>query len=94
MDKAAELEIRALKTFDPCVSGHKHAAKGRRNKTSHYRGVWKNKAGRYIAQIKDPGTKWSTHLGTFENEHDAALAYNIAALSIYGSDAFQNEIGS
>lgn len=59
-------------------------------KTSKYVGVSKNKHDRWAAYITYMSK--SRNLGSFEFEVDAAIAYNNAALEIYGPDAHINEI--
>jgi hypothetical protein len=59
--------------------------------TSTYRGVcWYDKRGKWTSQITANRKKY--HLGYFENEHDAARAYNIKALELFGEFANLNEI--
>jgi hypothetical protein len=59
--------------------------------SSRYKGVyWKKDCGRWRAQIGVHGK--SIHLGYFQNEIDAALAYNEAALDRFGEFALLNEI--
>lgn len=63
----------------------------RRNETypGKFRGVL-NRNGRYLARIKAHGTVHS--LGTFANEADAAAAYNVKALELFGEFARINEL--
>jgi hypothetical protein len=60
-----------------------------KNNTSGYKGV-RIKNNKYAAYIVVK--KKQFHLGTFENETDAAKAYNIAAAKYFGSFAKLNEI--
>jgi len=63
-----------------------------RQGTSRYKGVfWSDSAGKWCAQIKQPK---STHLGVFRDEVDAAIAYDIAALSAWGEFAHTNFLRS
>ncbi|MGG1659525.1 HNH endonuclease [Brevibacillus sp. NRS-1366] len=58
-------------------------------KTSKYRGVSLNNAtGRYLAQCWDG--KKNIRIGEFENEEDAAIAYDIKAYEIKGNKAKLN----
>jgi hypothetical protein len=58
---------------------------------SQYRGVsWCKKMRRWIATIRRDGT--TKHLGLFLTDHDAARAYNAAALSLHGAFAVFNSI--
>lgn len=61
--------------------------KKRSNRSSKYKGVH-FRAGRWLAQIQVAGKK--KHLGTFEEEADAALAYNFAATELFGPFARLN----
>jgi len=58
--------------------------------TSKYRGVGLKKNGRWYASIKLEGVK--KHIGYFDTENAAALAYNIEATKLFGSFALLNEI--
>ena len=58
---------------------------------SHYRGVFKPKSTpRWAARIKKD--KQATHLGMFDTQEEAALAYNAKALELFGEDAQINDI--
>jgi len=60
-------------------------------KTSVYKGVYFNKqAGKWRAQIKLNNKL--KHLGLFTNEIDAAIAYNNAAIEMFGEFALLNVI--
>ena len=75
-----------------CASSQNRAnARSRSNTSSKHKGVTWVKANRkWKAQIGINGTK--RHLGYFEDEEDAALAYNRTALSFYGEFARPNII--
>ena len=60
------------------------------NAYSKYRGVSKGNKGMYRATLTFKGKRY--YLGTYENEIDAARAYNKAALAIIGDYALLNEI--
>jgi len=66
--------------------------KGKRSdNTSGYKGVtWEKRANAWRARIKASGVYKS--LGYFKNKHDAARAYNKAALKYFGEFAVLNEI--
>lgn len=59
---------------------------GKRRGSSQYRGVcWIPKRGKWLACITIDGR--SVKLGKFDDERDAALAYDMAALAHYGEGA-------
>lgn len=62
------------------------------NTSSKYKGVsWASKNNKWCARIGLDGVY--KNLGYFEDEDDAARAYNAKALEFYGASAFQNVIG-
>lgn len=61
---------------------------GDENGLCSFRGVRQRKWGRWVAEIKHPGSRvW---LGTFDTSVEAALAYDAAALKMYGPSATLN----
>ncbi|KAK8946410.1 Ethylene-responsive transcription factor ERF086 [Platanthera zijinensis] len=66
--------------------------RGRRRpaEPGRFLGVRKRPWGRYAAEIRDPTTKERHWLGTFNTAHEAALAYDRAALSMKGIQSRTN----
>ena len=56
---------------------------------SRFKGVYSAKGGRWGSRIKVD--RRTTHLGTYDAESDAAMAYDVAALSMHGEFARTNE---
>lgn len=76
-----------------CTRAENNRAKHRvkSGKTSRYKGVYlMKKTGKWIAGVRAHG-KYK-RLGSFENEADAARAYNEAAKQYYGEFAVLNVI--
>jgi len=64
----------------------------KRQGTSLFKGVWRSSKGRkWVTQISD-GHNRRVHIGTFDTEEAAALAYNAAATSRYGCFARLNDL--
>ena len=62
-------------------------------KTSRFHGVdFCQRTQRWRARIKVFGEPKSRHLGEFNDELEAAEAYNIAAREAYGEHAYQNDL--
>jgi len=70
-------------------SEQRRNTKKRRDCTSKYKGVRRSKSGSWIASIKPPNSK-QVRLGTFDDEVEAAKAYNKAAKKHFGEFANLN----
>lgn len=60
-----------------------------KNNSHVFKGMSKTKSGKWQARIKNNGKLIA--LGTFLCEYDAAIAYNAAAIVIFGKDAILNK---
>ncbi|KAI3872769.1 hypothetical protein MKW92_011113 [Papaver armeniacum] len=61
-----------------------NTARRRSRQSSKYLGVRRRPWGRYAAEIRNPFTKERHWLGTFDTEEEAALTYDLSAISISG----------
>lgn len=77
-----------------CTNGQNHMnIKKYAGKTSKYKGVWWNKErGKWQTDIKLDKKK--RYVGRFEDENEAGLAYNAAAIALFGEFALLNEVGA
>ncbi len=74
------------------ISSHQKAGRNH-GKTSRFHGVdFIKRSGKWRARIKVFGEQKSRHLGEFNDELEAAEAFNIAAREAYGEHAHVNDL--
>lgn len=75
-----------------CTHSQNHANKKKENKSSSkHKGVtWDKNKGKWAAAIKTKGIR--KHLGYFDSENRAALAYNQAAKELFGEFVVLNKV--
>ncbi|KAF8087982.1 hypothetical protein N665_0558s0033 [Sinapis alba] len=72
------------------TTGEKRGRRSKQAEPGKFLGVRRRPWGRYAAEIRDPTTKERHWLGTFDTAHEAALAYDRAALSMRGTQGRTN----
>ncbi|WCJ33923.1 Dehydration-responsive element-binding protein 2F [Euphorbia peplus] len=74
----------------PWKKGPTRGKGGPQNALCEYRGVRQRTWGKWVAEIREPKKRTRLWLGSFSTAEEAALAYDQAALKLYGPDAFLN----
>jgi len=67
-----------------------HNTTKKENCSSRYKGVYREKNGKYVCRSSFNGVK--VYLGRFDTEEEAARVYNEKAVEVYGTDALLNEL--
>jgi hypothetical protein len=80
------LKVQAIGSKKGCMEGNG----GPKNSKCNYRGVRQRAWGKWVTEIRQPKGGKRLWLGTFSNAMDAALTYDEAARTMYGSCARLN----
>ncbi|KAL5978094.1 hypothetical protein ACLOJK_029211 [Asimina triloba] len=76
--------------FKPWKKGPTRGKGGPQNASCEYRGVRQRTWGKWVAEIREPKKRTRLWLGSFATAEEAAMAYDQAAIMLYGPDAILN----
>ncbi|XP_058075584.1 dehydration-responsive element-binding protein 2F [Magnolia sinica] len=76
--------------FKPWKKGPPRGKGGPQNASCEYRGVRQRTWGKWVAEIREPKKRKRLWLGSYATAKEAAMAYDDAAIRLYGPDAYLN----
>ncbi|XP_058072384.1 dehydration-responsive element-binding protein 2F-like [Magnolia sinica] len=84
MDNSRQLPLKTWK------KGPTRGKGGPQNASCEYRGVRQRTWGKWVAEIREPKKRRRLWLGSFSTAEEAAMAYDEAAIKLYGPEAYLN----
>ncbi|KAL5981983.1 hypothetical protein ACLOJK_016050 [Asimina triloba] len=76
--------------YKPWKKGPPRGKGGPQNALCQYRGVRQRTWGKWVAEIREPKKRKRLWLGSYATAMEAAMAYDEAAIRLYGPDAYLN----